>query len=233
MPAAFSLQSFISAVATRGMARTNRYEVLITSPFGTTAENTLTSLFCEISAFPGMNIATKPYKIFGPSHQMPLSVEYNGEGLAMTFLLDRGMDVKKYFDDWMHAVSAPGYFYVNYQSTYVRDIFIRQIDEGGADLREGDPTGLLEAPTPAISYQCRLVNAFPRTMNLVDLNHSTSDQVHRLTVIFAYRYWETISSEIGSLFEVRQRADDIVTFPISGAAGAALGARTPAVPPTP
>jgi len=192
MPANFSLQSFISAVATRGMARTNRYEVAIVSPSGTTEENTLTSLFCEISALPGMNIAVKPYKIFGPSYQMPLSAEYNGEGLAMTFLLDSNMMVKRFFDDWMHLVSAPGYFHVNYRAVYARDILIRQLDEGSAVTGESDADG---DARPRVTYATRLVGAFPRSMNLVDLNHTTADLVHRLTVIFAYRYWETVDND--------------------------------------
>lgn len=196
MPANFSLQSFISTVATRGMARTNRFEVGIISPSGSTEENTLTSLFCEISALPGMNLAVKPFKIFGPSYQMPLSAEYNGEGLAMTFLLDRSMMVKRYFDDWMHIVSAPGYFHVNYRDVYARDIVIRQLDEGAAE-------GSGEDTTPRVTYAARLSGAFPRSMNLVDLNHSSADQVHRLTVIFAYRYWETLDSDVfGSIIQM-------------------------------
>lgn len=211
MPANFSLQSFISAVSTRGMARTNRFEVGIISPSGSTEENTLTSLFCEISALPGMNLAVKPYKIFGPSYQMPLSAEYNGEGLAMTFLLDRNMMIKRFFDDWMHLISAPGYFHVNYRDVYARDIIIRQLDEGA-------PEGLGDS-APNVTYAARLSGAFPRSMNLVDLNHTTADQVHRLTVIFAYRYWETLDSDVfGSIIQMFDTENAIPADPFTGAA---------------
>ena len=40
-----------------------------------------------------------------------------------------------------------------------------------------------------MTNEIKLIEAFPRNLNLMDLNHSASNQTHRLNVLFAYRYW--------------------------------------------
>jgi len=42
-----------------------------------------------------------------------------------------------------------------------------------------------------LSYQATMHRAFPINMNQLDLDWS-SDSVHKLTVTFAYTYWESV-----------------------------------------
>lgn len=171
----FSLDRFKSSVLNGGMARPNRFQAIIISPSATARDDELVSLYCESAQFPQVTLQVKPFKIQGPSYQRPISVEYGGEGLPLTFHLDRDMRVKKYFDDWIHNVVNPGSFTMNYFKEYVKDITLNQLDEQNN-----------------ITYSLRLVDAFPRMTNIVDLNHSTTNQIHKLTVLFVYRYWETL-----------------------------------------
>lgn len=173
--AAFRLSDFISEVKTKGLARVNRFEVIINPPpnIATSYLNfNKVSLMCEISNFPPLNLSVKPFKIFGPSYQRPITSEYGGDGMSMTFHVDKDMRVKRFFDDWMETVVNRNNFTVAYQRDYVTSISIRQLDEA-----------------ENVTYEIDLLEAFPRSMTLMDLNQSAQNQTHRLNIIFAYRYW--------------------------------------------
>lgn len=172
----FSLERFRQEVLNSDLARPNQFEVLITPPPGLStqyAENV--SLLCESTQLPQMVIATKPFKIQGPAHQMPVNVEYGGEGIQLSFHVDGSFNTKKFFDEWMHLIVTPGSFTMNFQKDYTTRIIIDTLDRGNN-----------------ISYSVTLVDAFPKMMNLVDLNHDSKNQTMKLNVIFSYRYWETI-----------------------------------------
>lgn len=158
-----------------GLARTNRFEVVIPPPRALSdryKDSFLASMYVEQANMPMLNIFTKSQKIFGPSYQRPITSEYGGEGIPITFHIDRNMNIKKFFEDWMHAVVNPVNFTVGYQEDYITDIFIKQIDEA-----------------ENVTHEIKILEAFPRNMNLLDLNNSASNQTHRLNILFAYRYW--------------------------------------------
>lgn len=174
----FKLDNFRSTVLKFGLARTNRFEVIIATPPGVAADGgALVSLMCEQTNFPPLNIATKPFKIFGPTYQRPITSEYGGDGISMTFHVDRNMDVRKMFERWMNLIVDPVTFTVNYQQNYVSTIRIRQHDE-----------------QDNITHEVELLEAFPRNINLMDLNHNSTNQTHRLNILFAYRYWRAIDT---------------------------------------
>lgn len=176
----FNLQRFISTVQNSSLARTNRFEVLIPPPtflnnirgLRNFVTSDFVSLHCEVANFPPLFLSVKQFKIFGPSYQMPQTSEYGGEGLAMTFHVDRDMTIKRFFDDWMEYIVNRDSFTVAYQNEYTCDILVRQLDEANN-----------------VTYEIKLKDAFPRNMSLMDLNNSAQNQTHRLNVIFAYRYW--------------------------------------------
>lgn len=171
----FKLENFISFVKESSLARVNRFEVIISPPniIGRSAEEArAVSLLCEISNFPPLNLSVKPFKIFGPSYQRPITSEYGGDGISMTFHVDRDMSLKRFFDDWAEGIVRRQDFTVNYQFDYATTIKIRQLDEENN-----------------ITYEIELLEAFPRSITLMDLNNSAQGQTHRLNIIFAYRYW--------------------------------------------
>jgi hypothetical protein len=170
----FNITEFIAQTKVRGLAHPSRFEVFVQNPAATAEEDRLISLFCESTGFPELNIQTKPFRMFGPSHQMPAVVEYGGSGFLMTFLLDKDFLVKRYFDSWMHMVHMPGFFNLNYREVYVRNILITQLDRADNE-----------------SYSMRLWQAFPRHMQLIELNNGAKDTISKLQVVFAFRYWET------------------------------------------
>lgn len=171
----FNLEKFTSTIFRESLARTNRFEILIAPPLALRnfRYGELVSLMVEQASIPLLNIATKPFKIFGPSYQRPMFSEYGGEGISFTFHVDASMEVRKFFEDWMHSIVDPYDFTVGYIEDYATKILIRQLDE-----------------QENITYEVELIDAFPRNINLMELNNSSTNQTHRLNVLFAYRYWK-------------------------------------------
>lgn len=201
--ARFNLSEFQSQVLGRGLARVNRFEVVIPKPIRVRAlpqvsllsfiiglavngiddisnllrtETDRVSLLCEQSNFPLLNINVKPYRIFGPTYQRPVVSDYGGDGLPMTFHLDRQMHVKTFFDTWIQTTINKDTFTVAYQEDYAVDIEIFQLDE-----------------TNFRTYGVKLIDAFPRSLNTIELNNAAQGQTHRMIVLFAYRKWERIN----------------------------------------
>lgn len=222
MPSYFQLNDFIASVKAGGLSRINRFEVVIQSPDNNQEQNFLTSLHCEITDFAAMQIQLKPYRIFGPSQPMPINAEYGGAQFPMTFIMDRDMMIKRYFDTWMHQVVAPGYFHLNYPAAYRRDIFIRQLNEGLNGEIPVEAPGAGDGHT-GVTYEMKLVEAFPFVMNPMALDYGSKDTIHRLTVGFAFRYWETTEGPdvAGSIIQHLDPSGS--AFPVIGVPGAYYG----------
>ena len=180
----FNLTRFIGAIREDSLARVNRFEVFINTPSSlllsskSKSNAAAVSLYCEMASLPPVNISTKSFKIFGPTYQRPFGAEYGGEGISLTFHVDRDMQVKKFFDEWTAKVVDPDTGLVGYQEDYISTIRLRQLDE-----------------QDNVTYEIELSEAFPRSVNLLELNNSAQNQTHRLNVLFAYRYWKDIDRE--------------------------------------
>ena len=176
--AAFNLDKVRQEILNSSLARTNRFEVLITPPIGLKGDykSDFISMYVEQASLPALNIFSKSFKIFGPSYQRPLSSEYGGEGISFVLHVDRDMKIRKFFEDWMHLIVNPDTFTVGYQSSYATEILIRQLDE-----------------QENVTYEIKLIDAFPRSVNLLELNNSAQNQTHRLNVLFGYRTWESMT----------------------------------------
>jgi len=169
--ATFSLDEFRSRLSNLGIARPNRFQVILPELGNGSA---LPSLFCESSSLPPLAVLTRSQRIQGPLHQRASNLDYGGGGISMTFYVDSNMDVKKYFDTWVHMTVNPASFTVNYYNDYAKDIMIYQLDEKDNE-----------------KYSIRLVEAFPTSLGIMELNQGSNDTVHRLTVTFSYRYWSS------------------------------------------
>ena len=173
----FSLNDFKSEVFRSGLARPNRFEVEILPPLGIQNNfvglrpiSNRVSLFCEMSSIPSLTVLVKPQTLYGPKIPRPFGIEYGGEALTMTFIIDQKMDVKVFFDYWIKKIVSPTTYNVSYYRDYVSNLGITQLNE-------------LDQPV----YKIVLEDAFPRSLNMLELNMGAQNQVHKLNVTFAYR----------------------------------------------
>lgn len=182
-----SVQDFMAVVKQKGLARTEKFRVQITAPNSVTsmsnAQQTV-NLFCEEASLPGITIGTKQARIHNLSIQRPSTVDYGGDAISLTFLVDGSWDVKKYFDTWMDKIIDRN----REVAEYLNIIGTLEIHA----VHEGSITGV-----PATAYQentryaVRLREVFPKSMQVMPMAHGTIG-IHRLNMQFAYKYWETI-----------------------------------------
>jgi hypothetical protein len=166
-----ALTNFLDSFAV-DVARPSRFDVNITVPaLLTTNISRQLILRCEHAELPGRTFGTIDQK-FGsnPTSKFPTHTSYND--LVLTFIVSDNMSEKNYFDAWMEYINPISTFDFNYKGDFASSITITQYD-------------LLDNP----SYVVNLFNAYPIDVNQLDLDWS-SDGHHKLTVVFAYDYWQ-------------------------------------------
>jgi hypothetical protein len=185
----FNIDTFRTEINRSGIAKSNKFEVQILPPAslqGFNNESRLVSLYCDITNLPGMSITTKGLKLYGPAYQRPISSEFNGEAINMTFYLDQGMNVKAFFDAWMFKTVNPNSFNVSYADQYVSQIKISQLAPKVTGINIRTKNEIIEDTE---TYSIYLEDAFPRAMSLVDLAQGAVNQAGRLNMTFTYRRW--------------------------------------------
>jgi hypothetical protein len=162
---------------TKDLARANRFDVnipipLTLIPYIKSARNLVYR--CESANLPGRTMMTLDQKIgSNPIEKYPYISTYND--LDLTFIVDGDMQQKIFFDAWMNFINPTYNYNFRYKGDYSTTIQINQYDVENK-----------------ISYSVNLFDAFPISMNQLDLDWS-SDNPHKLSVSFAYTRWSNNS----------------------------------------
>ena len=173
-----------------GMARPNRYEVLLTPPKGAetimsqimrefTNDGTVrkTGLRCSSISFPGRTIDTAPdNNIFGPPRNIAQGYTYGD--LQASFQCSSDMKEKKVFETWQRLAYNPQSWTMGYYDDYTGSIDIVQLDE--KDKKR---------------YGVRIVECFPRDVAAQQLSYDTNNTIGTIDITFAYRYWKNLNDE--------------------------------------
>jgi len=174
----FSIKDFKGEVLGNGLAEEARFEIMIGtppclaggSPWGKDMRGSLVRV--ESCQFPALSLHMKQRKIFGPSHPVPVGMDYGGEqGITVTFVLDRDMKTKNMFDAWMDSIVSFETQTVAYPATYKSDMFVNQLDRSDGSV-----------------YQVIVEDVFPRAVSSMNGNANGKD-FQRVQVTFAYRKW--------------------------------------------
>jgi hypothetical protein len=165
------------------LARPSRFDVNIPIPvalgFNITTGRSL-NMRCEAAQLPGRTIETTTKKLgSAPIEKFPIHTNYNE--ITLDFIVSDNMNEKIFFDAWMELINPTTDFNMQYKNNYAVDILINQYDV-----------------TNKLTYSANMIEAFPIDVNQMDLNWSSVDSVHKLSVVFAYKQWQnnTVSSLI-------------------------------------
>jgi hypothetical protein len=171
-----SVDNIKSAISNRGgLARTNRFLVTFNLPASAAASaqtfkggdpRDLTFL-CESTQIPGRNINTLEYQTNKETIKLPNG--FIDDDVTMTFLLTNDYYMKNVFESWMGSIVDTEQYQVGYKKDFQTDVTIQKLDLNDKKV-----------------YGIRLMNAYPILINAIDLNNSTTDEVQRVTVTFAY-----------------------------------------------
>ena len=145
----------------------------------------LINLYCQTASIPGQNIGVRDLRITGPTYKRPVNIDYGGEGITFTFLMDSKLNIKSFFDVWMQKIIDPIQFQANYDygdNAYTTKIVINQISN-----EVSSKSGTIRGNAETRPYQIVLENAFPRNIGMMELDQSSQSTAHKMSVTFAYR----------------------------------------------
>jgi len=174
-PKVGSISNFKSSFKTE-ISKPNRFDVQIPIPLGlvlylNTAKNL--SYRCEGASLPGRTLATTEQKTYGPVEKFPYLTTFTD--IDLTFIVDDDMKQKLFFDAWINYINPLSTNDVRYKSDYATGLTINQYDVNNA-----------------LSYSVSLYDAFPVSINQMDLDWS-GDGYHKLVVTFAFTTWQNNS----------------------------------------
>lgn len=164
--ASTSLNDFISEIKRGGLARQNRFTVDVGGT--NTTNGRIVQLFCEQAVLPSLSISSVGVKSYGESREVVY--DRNFESITLTFLVDKNMEVKTYFDKWINTVIDPDTRNPGYYKDYIRNMSIAI-----QDTKDND------------TYIVKLYEAYPKTISAVTLDYNSKD-VMRIQVTFNYKY---------------------------------------------
>jgi hypothetical protein len=166
------IQDFLSSF-TDELAKPSRFQVNLNLPpiLQQAVDSRTMSLRCESAVLPGRTLATSDLRIYGPSEKFPYQSTY--EDVSLTFIVTGSMIEKTLFDNWLNQINPQNSWNFNFKSDYVTDISITQYDQADNEI-----------------HIVNLVEAFPISVNQLDLDWGSDAPYHKLTVTFAYTYWE-------------------------------------------
>ena len=183
----FNVSGFTSTIKTLGLANPNKFKVEIAFPekINTGGNETLRnlSLMCESISFSGRGVQT----ILDLQYGLRKEIAYNApvyQPITLSFLCSSELKEKQLLDKWndliVPNISGKG-FDVAYYKDYVGTLTVTLLDSDGK--------------TP--KYTQEYIEAYPKTINAIELNHSTQNSVARVTADFQYAYWTSLTSGVG------------------------------------
>ena len=188
-----------------GLARNNRWEILITPPQSGNFRNVFTpvmnantgagiteslGVMCEQFAFPGRNLDSSPdTNLYGPEREVVNG--YSFGDVSSTWRLSSDMRERQFFDTWQRLAYNPDNFSIGYYHDYIGEIRIFQLDE--KDRRR---------------YGMKLLEVFPKTVDQMDTTQSAGD-LQRVNVTWAYRFWVSLADEADQPKPVQDTLGDI------------------------
>ena len=172
----FSASEFASNIAKKGLASPNKFKVRIKFP------NSLTSppldelnLMVENVDLAGRNVNSAINIEYGVRRE----VAYNApayDPLNVTFLCSQDMAEKEKLEQWNnHIVKVNSGFDVEYYDNYIGSVKVEVLDKQSLKTK----------------YWVEYLEAYPKVINSIPFNHSTTNQTVRVTASFVYSYYLT------------------------------------------
>ena len=162
-----SLNEFISKVKSEGLLTGTHYYVV----FGDSTGKEV-SLMCDSVNLPGLTNSTTDIRIFGENREVPYMPLY--PSLDLSFISDREMKIKQYFEQWSNAVVNKTTRAVGYYSDYTKQLDIIVTDKESKAV-----------------YCARVFEAYPKSIQDISFGFENKDII-RVRVSLAFKYWMRI-----------------------------------------
>ena len=143
------------------------------------------AMLCNRCSLPGRQIQTLDNPLNGFAQSIKHPTGYFNEDVEFEFHLTNDYYMRKMFDKWIGLPINQNTYLKNYDSVYKTDITIQQLNQENVPI-----------------YGIELQNAFPITMNSIELNNESSDTTQKLSITFTYDDFKPtggISSTLGGI----------------------------------
>ena len=177
----FTITNFLGEIKNRDLARSHRFEIIVLFPSimqnyqssagGAADSFRMVSMMAEDVLFPGMILGTRGIRLNNLNEQRATAIDFGGDSISITFLVDQTWIVKDIFGDWMRAIVDPESRTVAYPNDYYGQMEIYALD--GND---------------EIAAKWVIDDCFPRSVAPITAS-SGNTQVVRLPVTFTYKRW--------------------------------------------
>jgi len=125
------------------------------------------SILCESVNLPGRQISTVDYQADRQTIKIPYGII--NEDVTMSFILTNDYYMKQLFDKWMSGIFDVENYRVGYKKDFVTDVVIQQLNKNNVPI-----------------YSVRLEDAFPVTMQSIQLDSNSENTIQKLNVTLSY-----------------------------------------------
>ena len=159
-----NLAGFTSRIKTIGIPTASHYYVEFYMKSGD-----IVGAMCDSINLPGFSIASSQIITFGEFLEMPYNIMYSP--ISLSVIMDNTTLTRTYFDDWANTVYDRGTRTLGFYDDYVKDFRIVLLDKKSKPI-----------------YVVKVVEAWPKTINDVQLDYASHDVV-KTNVTLQYKYW--------------------------------------------
>ena len=166
-----------------GAARSNRYRLLLPAFQYETRPETM-NILCDSVSIPGRQILTSERTT--DMKVRPVAYGFAQEDVEASFILTNDWSAWNYLYEWQKKVigriDALNNYQVNFKDDYARDIEIEHLNYSNQFSQ--------------IAKKIVLLNAYPTTLNAIELSNSSENEIIRVSVSFSYDNWRKVAGSV-------------------------------------
>ena len=173
-----NVNEFKSKIIERGgILDVNRFKVILPRIEGSNLNGLDLNLFCISVDMPGRQITSQPRRIGIKEEKM--ADGFAVDDVNMSFYMPADGSVKKYFETWASKAVQNFRGEIGYKVDYEKDVSIQQLKRDGT-----------------ISHEVLLREAFPTSLQPIELSSETTNQLSRFSVQLSYTDFTVINRNL-------------------------------------
>jgi hypothetical protein len=180
-----------------GFARTNFFAVTFNGPASIgKPDPVIVNALCESAQLPGRSISTFEHGMTGQTIKRPYG--YINDDVTLTFYVTNDFYIKKLWEQWLNSVINDVNKKVGYRDNYAQDITISVLNLNHNEI-----------------HQVTLTKAYPITVNAIDLNNGSENELMKLSVTLTYEDYTTKSNNFETISSIPE-FNSALTIPAGG-----------------
>ena len=179
-----------------GFARTNFFAVTFNGPASITPDPVIVNALCESAQLPGRSISTFEHGM--TKHAIKRPYGYINDDVTLTFYVTNDFYIKKLWEAWLNTVVNDVNDKIGYRDDYAQDVVISVLNLNHNEI-----------------HQVTLTKAYPITINAIELNNGSENELMRLTVTLTYEDYTTKSNNFETISSIPD-FNSALTIPAGG-----------------